>query len=76
MQAIRTKFIPPTNTRGDRVKASCQAKSITVAWEYGLDTEEMHRAAAVQLCLKLGWHFEDLATGQLPDGSYCHVLIQ
>jgi len=75
MQAIHTKYFGPTDFKGSRIKAACQTKSITVPYDHALDSEEMHRSAAVKLCRKLGWHFKDLATGQLPDGSYCHVLM-
>lgn len=54
-QAITTKFLGPTNARGSRVKASCDAGSITVSWEYALNSEDNHKAAARALIAKLGW---------------------
>lgn len=56
MQTIQTKFIGPTNTRPDRVKASCDVSNITVSWDYGLNSDENHMAAADQLRVKLGWN--------------------
>jgi hypothetical protein len=32
-QAIETKYIGPTNTRGAKVKASCYAGSLTIDWD-------------------------------------------
>ena len=55
MQAIITKYIGPTNTRGSRCKASAEAGSITVEWDDALNSEENHAAAARALVAKLGW---------------------
>lgn len=78
MQAIQTKFIGPTNTKGDRVKASCDAGSITVPWDYSLGQEENHVAAAEALRAKLGWTEEfygKLVTGSLGN-TYVHVFVR
>lgn len=58
MQAITTKFISPTNTRGSRIKATCDAKSITINWDYSLDVSANHTAAANKLASELGWKGE------------------
>jgi hypothetical protein len=55
MQAIVTKYLGPTNSRGSRVKATCQAGSITVSWDDAWDVFPNHRAAALALVKKLGW---------------------
>lgn len=71
MQAIETKFIGPTNYRGARVKARCQAGSITVSWDYGLDVDGNHDKAAMALVAKLGWdssHYGPWIGGGRPDG--------
>jgi hypothetical protein len=67
-QAITTKFLGPTNFRGSRVKATCQAKSITVSWDHALDTNENHREAALSLATLLGWS-GTWEAGGLPDGT-------
>jgi len=54
-QAITTKYFGPTNTRGSRVKASCEAGSLTVSWDYALGIEDNHKAAAAALIRQLGW---------------------
>lgn len=54
MQAIETKFLGPTNTKGARIKASAQAGSVTVPYEYqGVDVE--HDQALRALVTKLKW---------------------
>ena len=67
MQAITTKYLPATNHRGSRIKASCAAGSITIGYDH---SEEPHRAAALALITRLGWlgHGE-WHEGGLPDGK-------
>lgn len=66
MQAILTKFLGPTNHRGPRVKASCEAGSIIVSWDDALDSDGNHDAACRALALKLSW-FGTWLGGGLPD---------
>ncbi len=54
-QAVATRYIGPTNHRGTRVVAHCDAGKLTVAWDYELDVEANHRAAALALITQLGW---------------------
>lgn len=56
MQAIETKYHGPTERRGSRISARCEAGRITLERDSALGIEENHRAAAVALLLKLGWH--------------------
>lgn len=73
-QAITTKFLGPTNFRGARVKATCQAASITLNWDHALNHEQNHNAAARALALKLGWRGRWVG-GALPDGcGNCYCL--
>jgi len=57
-QAIITKYIGPTNFRGARVQAKCDAKTIYVPWDHALDVEENHFRAAEKLLLHLKWNGE------------------
>lgn len=71
MQAITTKYIGPTNTRGSRVKARCEAGSITVHWDHALDVEDNHTVAAKTLRTKLGWDqdcYPNMYRGGTKDG--------
>lgn len=56
MQAIVTKFLGPTDFKGSRIKAMCQAGSITISRECADSIDNAHRAAASALIAKLGWH--------------------
>jgi hypothetical protein len=79
MQAILTKYLGPTSSRGARIIAKAVSGSVTIGWDHGLDDAENHRTAAKLLQLKLvdatdkHWQRE-MVSGCLPDGSYAHVF--
>lgn len=54
-QAIETKFIRATGRTGERVKATAWGGSATVGYDYALDAQDNHKAAADALIAKLGW---------------------
>lgn len=55
-QAITTKYIGPTNTRGSRVKAtSASGDTLTLAWDDAVGGDANHRYAAGELATKLQW---------------------
>ena len=58
MQAIITKYVPCTETRGSRIQAKCEAKTIYVSYDHALNVEGNHIAAARELIKKLGWDGE------------------
>lgn len=55
MQAIRTKYHGATNTRGSRISAKCEAKTIYVSFNHVLDTEGNHKAACIALKEIMNW---------------------
>lgn len=54
-QAIRTKYLGPTNHRSARVVAKAWAGSHTTPWDYALGVECNHARAAKALADKLQW---------------------
>lgn len=78
MQAIQTKYIGPTDTKDSRIKAWCDAGSITIGYPHELSGQACHRAAAESLVQKLKWntpHYGGLLGGALPNqAGYCFVL--
>lgn len=52
MQAIQTKFLPATNARDYRIKASCERGSITIPFPETIEGEEAHRFAVDALLKK------------------------
>lgn len=73
MQAIRTRFHGPTNIKGPRISAKCAAGSITLGWDYALNSEENHKRACDALLLKLGWltpHYRPMVGGEFEGDHY------
>lgn len=68
MQSIRTRYHGPSNTRGSRISAQCEAGRIYVPYNHALMLEQNHMEAARQLIAKLGWP-GDFAGGCF-DGDY------
>ncbi len=75
MKAIITKYLPATNSRGSRIKASAEGvPSLTIPYPHELSGAAVHAAAAVALCRRMGWG-GTLASGGLPDESgYCFTF--
>lgn len=48
-QVIITKYCGPTDNKGARVRATCEAKTIYVSWDHALSSEENHIVAAMNL---------------------------
>ena len=89
MQAIQSKFLPATDHKGSRIKATCERGSITIPYPHELSGEFVHRLAVT----KLVWKFleedyaknrtapesnpwsRDFSSGTLPDGTVAHVFL-
>ena len=80
MQAIQTKYLPATNTKQSRIKAFCNAGSITIGYPHEHDEARAHYSAAQALIVQLKWtgpHYGQLHQGSLPgNAGYCHVMVK
>lgn len=76
-QAIETRYYGPTNSRGSRVAAICQAGKVTVHWDHALNPEQNHAAAAQAMIDKMGWHGK-WVQGAMPGNhsGYCFTCIK
>lgn len=77
MQAIQTRYLGATNSRGSRIKAWASAGSITIPYPHELSGQAVHRKAAEALVSKLGWndsHYGGLLGGQVASGDYVFVF--
>lgn len=75
MKAIVTKYLPPTNVKGSRIKASAEGVP-SVIISYPHEASNAHREAALILCRKYRWS-EDIVGGGLPDQTgECFVFVQ
>jgi hypothetical protein len=64
MTAIVTTYHGPTNTRGSKIIADAGMKRrVSVSYDYAMNTEDNHAAAARALCAKFDW------TGDLRSGG-------
>jgi hypothetical protein len=55
MQAIKTRYHGPSNTRGSRIVAKCEAGSLTMPFDCSLNHQGNHAKAAQLLIKQLGW---------------------
>lgn len=85
MQTIITKYLPPTNARGSRIKAKCWRDSVTIPFPYELNCMERHQLAAQKLAEKLTEKMNNgskegrwviVAGGVLPDDTGYAFLIE
>ena len=88
MQSIQTKYLPPTDSNGSRIKAKCARGSMTIPFPHELTGEETHRAAVHALVNRFlkedeskgilretNFWYSDFVSGSLPDGSMAHVFL-
>ena len=74
MQAILTKFLPATNHKGSRIKATAAGgASITIDYSSNLNIEEAHTEAAYALMNKMGWP-NQLVSGGTKEG-FAFVML-
>jgi hypothetical protein len=76
MQAIRTKFAGPTDTRGSRILATSRYGRTTFSYDYALSAGENHAAAAaahVTSRMSPRGPFA-LTSGELAAGEHAHVI--
>lgn len=70
-QAIETRYLGPTNTKGSRIKATAWAGSVTLPYNSELNVDQNHRAAAMALAAKCAEHAEQFGgTSIWTDGTW------
>ena len=56
MKAIETKYLPCTNHKSSRIRATAEGgNSFTESYDHELNPDENHARAAIALAKKLGW---------------------
>ena len=75
MQAICTKYIKPTNTRGARIKAYSESGlSVTVPVNHAKDSQAVHFDAVIAFCSRFeGWGPASLYKAGSIKGGYAWV---
>lgn len=76
-QYITTKYIGPTTHRGGRIRATASyAKvSLTQSYNYELDVEHNHHAAAKALAVALNWKGDWVSGGGADGNVYVNVRL-
>ena len=68
LQAIETKYLGPTNHRGARVRARCDAGRVIMPWDHALNPVQNHAAAARLLANRFGWDVRESHIGATQGG--------
>ena len=78
VQAIETKYLPATNIKGGRIKATAWGGSATIGYPHALNTDDAHRAAAMALVDKMGdgWQGEWAQGGNAKGNGYYFVNVK
>lgn len=72
MQAIHTKYIPASNVKGSRIKATSDSGlSVTVSYAHELSGHLVHFEAVKALVAKhkLDWNIDNMCYGGSSDGK-------
>lgn len=75
-QAIETRYLFPTNTKGARIKASTYGANIIIPYDYALDVQDNHCAAQLALRHKLGWQGKYAQGGNAKGNGYVFVNVE
>ncbi len=62
-QAIVTKYLPATNYKGARIKATASSGSVTIPYPHHVSSNDCYKLAAMTLAKKFGWYGEWIAGG-------------
>lgn len=73
LQAIRTRYVGASNTKGTRIQVKAEAGKRYVDYNYGLNDETNHTEAARQFAEEMGWAGEYVAG--FFDGDYIWVSV-
>ena len=76
LQAIETKYLGPTNTKGSRIKATCRGGSVTIGYRSELNSDENHALAAIKLAENLNWQTKNWTPGSVPSNRNGYVFVQ
>jgi hypothetical protein len=75
-QAIETKYLGATNTKGGRIKATAWAGSVTVPYDHALTVGGNHKAAADALIAKFVWAGTFAQGGNAKGDGYYFVNVE
>lgn len=75
MQSIQIKFLPATDARGSRLKATCEGGTIIEPINYGIDIKEQALNLAFKLAnQKLDWKVKKFSQGHFDGCDYYNIV--
>lgn len=75
MQSIQIKYLPATNTKGARLKATCEAGSLTESRDCSLEVKQQALELAFKLAnYKLNWKVKKFAQGHFNNCDYFNIV--
>lgn len=75
MQSIQIKFLPATNTKPARLKASCEGGSIIDHFKHNIEIKEQALNLAFKLANeKLDWKVKQFSIGSFNNCYYCNII--
>ena len=75
MQSIQVKYLPATNTKGARLKATCEAGSLIESREYSLEVKDQALGLAYKLAnQKLDWNVKAFSQGHFNGCDYFNIV--
>jgi len=75
MQIIKTKYLPATNTRGSRIKATNSGGvSATIPYPYELSGIKCHAKAVHEVNKKLNWSGQ-MVGAEIKDSQYVFIFV-
>jgi hypothetical protein len=73
MQSIQVKYLPATNTKPARLKATCEGGSITEPRDH-LETSEQGLNLAFKLSNQLNWNVKEFSRGSFKNCDYFNIV--
>jgi hypothetical protein len=75
MQSIQIKYLPATNSRGARLKATCEGGSISESRNYQLEVKDQALGLAFKLAnQKLDWKVKTFCRGHFNGCDYFNIV--
>lgn len=71
---IKTTYVGPTDTTGNKIKASFNSKTLSMPYDYSLSGEKLHAKAAQLFAEKHGLTVEDESCGGHSKGYFFRII--
>lgn len=75
MQSIQIKYLPATDTKGARLKATCEGGSLIESRNYSLEVKDQALNLAFKLAnQKLDWKVKTFSQGHFKGCDYFNII--